>query len=100
MKEFKEFNIKTSLQNFVGEKIYIHRIINREVIVHDFKVEKSKFDTGDGKCLYIQIEVDSRKHILFTGSKALRSMIEQVPREDFPFKTVIIEEADKSLKFT
>jgi hypothetical protein len=32
---------------------------------------------------------------MFTGSKSLIEMIEQVPKANFPFKTIIITENDR-----
>jgi hypothetical protein len=93
MKTFKEFGIKTVLQkNFVGDKVKIERILNREIIVLDFRIEDSKFN---GKCLYLQIQLGEIKYVVFTGSKALLEMIDQVPKSEFPFKTTIVKENER-----
>jgi len=96
MKNFKDFGIKTSVSRFTGDKIKIKKILNGQIVVHDFSVEDSKFD---GKCLYLQISVDGTNHILFTGSKVLIDMIQHVPKTDFPFNTTIVQE-DERLMFT
>jgi hypothetical protein len=54
-----------------------------------------KYGTGGTKCLYLQIELNETKHVMFTGSKSLIEMIEQVPKANFPFKTTIITENDR-----
>jgi ribosomal protein L31 len=90
MKQFSQFGIKPKQQGFIGDKIKLTKILNREIIVHQFKIEQSKYK--DGKCLHLQIEVNENKHVLFTGSKTLIDMILEVPKENFPFKTTIVTE--------
>jgi hypothetical protein len=100
MKDFKDFGIEPTQLNFTGDKIKLQRILNKEIIVLDFKIEPSKFtEKGNGKCLYIQIEIGDTKHILFTGSANLMNMIELVPKDNFPFKTTL-QKDDMLLKFT
>jgi hypothetical protein len=67
--------------------------------VSDFKIEKSRFEKGNGKCLYLQIEIGQAKHVLFTGSAGLMDQIEKVPRDKFPFKTTIVRE-NEMFQFT
>lgn len=95
MHQFKDFNIKSKLQCFVGDKIKMNKVINREIVVHDFRIEDSKYGNTGDKCLHLQIEFNETKHVLFTGSKSLIEMIEQVPKSNFPFKTTIIKENDR-----
>ncbi|MEG0188270.1 hypothetical protein [Algoriella sp.] len=98
MNNFKNFKIKPNLTNFVGDKIKIDRIINREIIVQKFKIEDSKAKQGT-KFLTLQIELNGTNNIIFTGSKILQEMILQVPENGFPFKTTIIRE-NEYLEFT
>lgn len=90
--------IKVNSPNFTGDKIKMDRVLNREIIVHDFKIEDSTVKLGT-KCLWLQIELENRKHVMFTGAKGLIQMIQQVPRENLPFKTTIIKE-NESPQFT
>lgn len=92
MKSFKEFGIKSELHNFTGDKIKMSRILNREIVVYDYKIEDSKYKD---KCLYMQIELEERRHVVFTGSKTLIDMISRVPNGEFPFKTIIKEENER-----
>ncbi|MFT3704676.1 MAG: hypothetical protein QM802_20090 [Agriterribacter sp.] len=92
MKQFKDLGIKSITQNFIGDKIKISRLINREIVVHDYRVEQSKYDKGNGKCLHLQIEVDNSKHVVFTGSSVLMDTIQKVPKTELPFKTTIVKE--------
>jgi hypothetical protein len=95
MHQFKDFGIKPKLQSFVGDKIKLSKVLNREVTIHDFRIEDSKYGSGNSKCLYLQIELNDTKHVMFTGSKSLIEMIEQVPKSNFPFKTTIITENER-----
>lgn len=89
MKKFKEFGIKPISQSFTGDKIKIARLLNRAIIIYDFRVEDSKFGSNN-KCLYLQIAIDETKHVVFTSSVALTEMIQRVPKTDFPFEATII----------
>lgn len=89
MKKFSEFGIKPDHKGFIGDKIKISKVLNREIIVHAFKIEDSKFD---GKRLDMQIQIGGTMHVLWTGSIVLMSMIQRIPKEDFPFLTTIVRE--------
>lgn len=95
MKQFKDFGIKPALQSLVGDKIKIDRIINREITVYDFRIEDSKYGNGNSKCLYLQIGIAETKHVVFTGSTVLIQLIEQVPKTEFPFTTIIVKDNDR-----
>jgi hypothetical protein len=100
MKDFKSFGIKAPVNGFTGDKIKIDRILNKRVIIHKYKIEGSKFtEKGNGKCMTVQIEIDSEKRIFFTSSMTLMEMIKQVPETDFPFGASI-ERVNERLEFT
>jgi hypothetical protein len=100
MNAFKDFQITSSQKAFTGDKIKIDRILNREIVVHDYKVETSRYtDKGNGKCLFLQIELNLTKHVVFTGSSGLMSQIEKVSRDKLPFKTTIVRE-NEMFQFT
>jgi hypothetical protein len=101
MNNFSQFNIKPATKGFEGDKIKMSKILNREIIVHDFKIEDSKVfkDRGSGKCLHLQISLNDEKHIVFTGSSYLIEVIQQIPMEGFPFTTTIIKDND-SFRFS
>ena len=101
MNRFSQFNIKTSSKGFEGDKIKISKILNKEIIVHEFKIEDSKIfkERGTCKCLHLQISINNEKHVVFTSSSGLIEAIMQVPEGEFPFSSIIIEENDR-FKFT
>lgn len=99
MKKFSDLGIKANPKNFTGEKIKISKILNKEIIVHDFKIVDSKFEGKSGKCLHLQIEFNNEKHIVFSGSTILMEMIQQIDKENFPLSTTIIKD-NEYLEFT
>jgi len=88
---FKDFGIKPEVKNFTGEKIPVKRIFNIPILVHDYKIEKSK-QKENSKCLTLQIEKQGEKRVVFTGSTVLMQQIESVPKDKFPFETTIIND--------
>lgn len=98
MNQFKDLGIKPTVKGFTGDKIKIDRILNKAIVVHEYKIEDSKFE-GKGKRLDMQIEVDGAKRIVFTSGTGLIETIKQVPKDKFPFSTVIIKN-DERLEFT
>lgn len=96
MIKFSELGIKTSTASMEGEKINIHKLLNREIKVLNYKIEPSKFkDKGFDKCLHLQIEVGNEKRVVFTGSRILLEAIEQVPKDKFPFSTTIVMDNER-----
>ena len=95
MNQFKDFGIKPKQQSMVGDKIKIDRIINRQLAVHDYRIENSKYGNGGMKCLYMQISIGETKYVVFTGSITLIDLIQQIPKDKFPFSTTIIKDNDR-----
>lgn len=98
MNNFKQFNIKPTTISFIGDKVRINKVLNTEIIVHDYKIKDSEKKPGT-KYLTLQISRKDEKEIVFTGSKTLMDMIDQVPKEQFPFRTTIQQE-DQMFQFT
>jgi hypothetical protein len=99
MRQFKDLGIKTPERGFTGDKIKMNKVINKSIIVHAYKIEDSKFEKGNGKCLHMQIEVGGTRHLLFSGSTILMETIKNVPDDAFPFATTIVMENER-LQFT
>lgn len=103
MTKFSEFNIETTSKNFEGDKIKIERIFNREITVHDFKIEDSKVpafkEKGVDKFMHLQISIKGEMHVVFTAATALMEAIQKVPGDKFPFDTIIVND-NKRYKFT
>lgn len=91
MRRFNEFGIKPTEKGFTGDKIKIARILNREIVVKNYKIEPSKYPKKpDDKCLYLQIELNGVEHVVFVASNALMDQIERVDKGNFPFTTIIV----------
>lgn len=101
MNDFSQFAIKVKSKGFDGDKIKMSKILNREIIVHAFKIEDSKVkafqEKGSGKCLHLQISFNGEKYIVFTSSSGLLEVIQQIPSDGFPFKTTIIKDNERFL---
>jgi hypothetical protein len=89
--KFSDLGIKTVTSHFIGDKIKISKVLNREIKVLDYTVKPSNFK---GNCLQIQIELNGTKHVVFTGSTILIDTIEKIPKSAFPFLTTIVEESE------
>ncbi len=97
LKRFKDMNVEVVETNsFIGDKIKISKVLNREIAVYGFNIKNSKFpDIGNGKCLYLQIELNGEKRILFTGSVVLQERIKKVNEVDFPFLATIVKDNER-----
>ncbi|WBS75693.1 hypothetical protein PF438_04195 [Elizabethkingia meningoseptica] len=98
MKNFKEFNIVPTFTAFVGDKIKLSKVINTEIIINDYKIKDSEKRPGT-KYLTLQITRKGEKEVIFTAAKTLMDMIEQVPKDEFPFMTTITQD-DQMYQFT
>lgn len=95
-RNFKDFGIKTDLTSFVGEKIKIERVLNKEITVTDYKITNSKFE---GMRLDLQIQFGGEPRVIFTSSAFLMDLIKKIDRSHFPFNTVI-EKRGEHFEFT
>jgi len=74
----------------------VFEILNQEIIIHSYEVKPSKItDKGSGICLHMQIEYEGLKRAFFCGSKILKGLLEQVPKDRFPFKATIIKNGER-----
>lgn len=94
MKTFGDLGIKPSKKMFIGDKIKINRLMNREIVVSGFEVRPSKYPDKGLDALILQIEFESESRIVFTGSKVLIDQITQVNSDDMPFKTTIVKNGE------
>jgi hypothetical protein len=96
MKQFKDFGITAPAPAFAGDKIKMSKILNKQIIIHRYKIEDSKFkDKGNGKRLDMQIELKGTNYIVWTSSVVLQETIKQIPAENFPFTTTIVLENER-----
>lgn len=85
MHKFSEF---ASTVHFVGDKISINKILNKEINVLHYKIEPSKHNTDD--YAQMQIELDGEKMVCFTTSMVIKEQLEMY-KDKLPFTTTIIK---------
>jgi hypothetical protein len=99
MNNFKDFNIEIKEVSFIGEKIKINKLFNREITIIDYQISPSN-KKENSNCLKMQIEYQGVKRVIFTGSSVLMEQIKQVPKDNFPFTTEIIMGDNDRYEFT
>jgi len=97
-KRFSELGIIVKNEAFSGKKMNIINILNTEIIVKNYKINKSKFENSKD-CLTIEFELNGEDRIVFTGAATLKKQIELINKEDFPFITKI-SKVNNSYQFT
>lgn len=98
MTQIKSFNqlgvAAPESRSFIGDKIPIKKLLGKQIIVHDFKLAQSAYS---GRRADIQITHNDEKRVIFTGSTYLIGTLENIPKESFPFSTIIVEQDEKFL---
>lgn len=96
--KFSELNIKIDEDVFVGDKMSVDNILNREIKILEYRVKDSTQRAGT-KCLHLQIELNGIKYVTFIGSSKLIKQISKAPEKAFPLETTIVKQG-KSYSFT
>jgi hypothetical protein len=82
-----------------GNKLKLDDVVNREIIVLDYRVKDSRYKKQDcEKCLTLQFKMDEKICVMFTGSNVLRDQIDKYKHE-IPFITMI-KKIDRYYTFT
>jgi hypothetical protein len=82
---------------FDGDKKKIEEILNKEILVLDFKLKESKHHR-DTQYITLQFKIDATTFILFNGSRVLAEQLEKY-KDNLPFYA-IIKKIDKYYTFT
>lgn len=101
MKKFSDLNISNDEDEvFVGKKMDMEDVLGQQIEIHDFKILPSKYpDSGYHLCLHMQIKVDNKFYVAFSGSKYLVRTMEKVNKDDLPWETTI-KKKDKRFVFS
>ena len=84
---------------FVGERIRVEEVLNKDLILLDFEIRPSKIEENKGRdCLYMQIEFEKRKRVLITGSAVLIDQCTKA-KDHIPFLTKIARGEGKNKRF-
>lgn len=94
MKKFSDFADDSNLE---GDKIKISDILDKEIVLLDFKIDKSKLKSNEDY-LILQFKYLDEKHVLFTGSNVLINQCKKYKNE-IPFLTKTIK-VDKYFTFS
>jgi hypothetical protein len=71
-----------------GEKKRLDDILNIEILLKNFRIAKSKQNSGD--YITLQFELDNRLYIAFTGSQVIIDQMKKY-KENLPFLAKIIK---------
>lgn len=98
-KRFSDFAKPAGLD---GTKVKIDDILNKEILIHSFKVRDSRYPNSNSRdCLTVQFsmaDAPDEKYIFFTGSCVLRDQMEEY-KDQLPFYTTI-KKIDRYYSFT
>lgn len=89
MKKFSDLGITVDDDRKIFEckQVSITEIINCEIIVHDF-LSDMKTRHGEDRYL-VRYSCSGSEGKFFTNSKRIKSALDNVPNDAFPFSTVI-----------
>lgn len=94
-KKFSELGIKVEHKKYVGEKIRLAKVLNTEITIYSYEIKPSKYPKKENDlCLYLQISVGDKKYVAFSIAKLLMDTIQKIPKEAFPFTTIIRNDND------
>jgi len=96
MLKFSEF--ASEAKPLDGRKVKIAEILNKKIVVINFKIKTSNFTKGCWKYVAIQTEIEGERFVSFTGSGILIEQLEKYG-EHVPFMTVI-RQIDKYYTFS
>ena len=82
---------------FDGDKKKIEEILNKEILVLDFKLKESKHHR-DTQYITLQFKLDNITFIIFNGSKVLADQLEKY-KDNLPFYATI-KKIDKYYTFS
>lgn len=82
---------------FEGDKIPIADVLNKEIIVHSYRISQSKKKEGT-QYITLQIEIEGQRRVIFTGSEVIFDLSKKYA-DKMPFSTVI-KKINKFYTFT
>jgi len=71
----------------------MQKLIDKNIIVKDFKFENSKFE-GKDKRVDIQIEYREEPRLIMTDAKYIIQLLERITKDNLPFSTTIIKNGE------
>ena len=97
MQRFSEFAQED--QPLDGEKRRIDELLNMELVVTGERIRESKYkEEGMRRYMTLQVEIDGKRYVAFTGSEVLINQIEKY-REHIPF-VATLKKVDRYYTFS
>lgn len=89
MKKFSELGVEISDEKkiFDCKQVSITEIVNCTIVIFDYILDV-KTRHGEGRCL-VRFEYNSVQGKFFTNSKNIKSTLDAIDKNDFPFETTI-----------
>ena len=98
MPEYPQFSeFAEEAKHFEGDKKKIEEILNKEILILDFKIKESK-QRKDTLYATIQFKLEDKIYILFTGSSVIIDQLTKY-KDNIPFFTTI-KKIDKYYTFS
>jgi len=80
-----------------GKKVKIAEILNKKMVVINYKIKQSQYKKGSDRYATIQAEIDDERLVIFTGSLILIEQLEKYG-DKMPFEAEI-KQIDKFFTF-
>jgi len=99
---FKDLGIEKDTEKFTGNKIDIDKLFGVEIEVLKYRITDSKYykKEGTNKRLDMQIKHEDKLKVTWTSSGSLMRTLQKIDPTQFPIKTTIIKDEDRSFQFT
>ena len=96
MLKFSEF--ASEVKSLDGRKVKIIEILNKKIVVINFKIKISQYKKGFDRYAIIQADIDDERIVIFTGSVILIEQLEKYG-DKVPFEAEI-KQIDKFFTFS
>ena len=99
MRAFSDLGVQLT-RRFDGDRIRIEKVEGDEIVVLDYEIRQSKlkrendpnWDGARGECVYIQIQHNGQRRVMWGNYKFLIDQLRQIPVEALPFTATIVNE--------
>ncbi|MES2287533.1 MAG: hypothetical protein V4547_17695 [Bacteroidota bacterium] len=88
-KKFSELGIKLKPTKMPGQRGHLRHVLEKEILVCDFRIKPSKFPQKSEQCLWIQYKIDDKLFVAFSIAQFLMIQLKELPEGWEPFITTI-----------
>jgi len=99
--EYLEPEFDEELSKEFEEKIDIKEVLNKEIVIHNYSIQKSEFGK-DRNFMTLRIEIGEKKGYINVGSNPLMEQMRKAEEKniEFPVKATIIEKQSSTTNNT